>query len=194
MLKSNLNSRTVSIRGALRAAVLMVSTAAIFAAPVYADRIENSVAVFSALDKVTARISKFEVPLGQTVKFGALKVTPRVCFSRPTTEQPKTTTFVEVDELQLDGKEKRIFTGWMFAESPGLYGVEHPTFDVWLTECQKPLKATAQKAPDAGGAKPGAKAGDGAGTGLGTGADAGDAAAADATADAPLEPRRRVRR
>ena len=119
----------------------------------HAERIENGVAIFSALDKVTARISKFEVPLGESKSFGALKVTPRACYSRPPDEQPKTTTFVEVNEVQLDGQEKRIFTGWMFAESPGLYGVEHPTYDVWLTECQKPLKATAQKAPDAGAGK-----------------------------------------
>ena len=119
----------------------------------HAERIENGVAIFSALDKVTARISKFEVALGESKTFGALKVTPRACYSRPPDEQPKTTTFVEVNEVQLDGAEKRIFTGWMFAESPGLYGVEHPTYDVWLTECQKPLKATAQKAPDAAAGK-----------------------------------------
>ncbi|MEQ1715475.1 MAG: DUF2155 domain-containing protein [Hyphomicrobium sp.] len=117
----------------------------------HAERIENQVAIFSALDKVTARISKFEVELNKTAEFGGIKVTPRACYSRSTTDEPKTTTFVEVDEVQLDGKEKRIFTGWMFAESPGLYGVEHPTFDVWLTECQKPLKATAQKAPEPAG-------------------------------------------
>lgn len=152
--------------------------------PVHAERIENQVAIFSALDKVTARISKFEVTLGQTAKFGPLKVTPRACYSRPSTEEPKTTTFVEVDEVGLDGKESRIFTGWMFAESPGLYGVEHPTFDVWLTECQKPLKATAQKAPEAGGeTEAGSKAKDGA-----------DAAPAAAATNEPLEPRRRVRR
>lgn len=116
-----------------------------------ADRVENNVAVFSALDKVTATIKKLEVPLGQTVQFGALKVTPRVCFSRSATEQPKTTSFVEVDEIELDGKEKRIFTGWMFAESPGLNAVEHPVFDVWLTECQKPKNAVASKAPAAEG-------------------------------------------
>ncbi len=156
------------------------------AVPAAAERVENRVAIFSALDKVTAQISKFEVGLGETKIFGPLKVTPRACYSRPTTEQPKTTTFVEVDEVQLDGKEKRIFTGWMFAESPGLYGVEHPTVDVWLTECQKPLKATAQKAPEAK-IKPAAAAA--------TAVD--DAASADPQVDpteAPLEPRRRVRR
>lgn len=113
-----------------------------------ADRIENGVAVFSALDKVTARTSKFEVPLNSTVQFGALKVTPRVCFSRPPEEQPKTTSFVEVDEIQLDGQETRIFTGWMFAESPGLNAVEHPVFDVWLTDCQKPKGSISQHSGD----------------------------------------------
>lgn len=98
-------------------------------------RIENKVAVFSALDKVTARISKIEVPLNETVQFGSLKVTPRVCYSRPATERPKTTSFVEVLEVQLDGREEKVFSGWMFAESPGLNAVEHPVFDVWLSEC-----------------------------------------------------------
>ena len=120
----------------------------------HADRIDNGVAVFSALDKVTARTSKFEVPLNSTAQFGALKVTPRVCYSRPPEEQPKTTSFVEVDEIQLDGQEKRIFTGWMFAESPGLNAVEHPVFDVWLTDCQKPKGSVAQHAPDDPNAAP----------------------------------------
>ncbi len=110
----------------------------------HAQRLENSKAVFAALDKVTARISKLEIKLGETVKFGALKVTPRACYSRSPTEPPKTSTFVEIDELLLDGKEKRIFSGWMFAESPGLNAVEHPVFDVWLTDCAEPPSAAAQ--------------------------------------------------
>lgn len=130
--------------GLMSAAALPVSGAV---SPARADRIENAVAVFSALDKVTARISKFEVELNKTVTFGALRVTPRACYSRPPTEEPKTTTFVEVDETQLDGTEKRIFTGWMFAESPGIYGLEHPTYDVWLTDCEKPVRSTAEKKP-----------------------------------------------
>jgi hypothetical protein len=120
-----------------------------------AQRIENQVAVFATLDKVTARISKLEVPLGETVKFGSLKVTPRVCYSRPPTEPPKTTSFVEVDETQLDGQVKKLFSGWMFAESPGLNAVEHPVFDVWLTDCGQPTRATAAATKDgkaAGGA------------------------------------------
>ncbi len=114
------------------------------ALPALAERMENEVAVFAALDKVTARISRLEVPLNETVRFGSLKVTPRVCYSRPPTEPPKTTTFVEVEEVQLDGDEERIFTGWMFAESPGLNAVEHPVFDVWLTGCAKPVTTVSQ--------------------------------------------------
>lgn len=114
-----------------------------------AQRIENGVAVFAALDKVTARISKLEIKLGDTVRFGALKLTPRACYSRPPTEPPKTTSFVEVQEIMLDGKEQRIFSGWMFAESPGLNAVEHPVFDLWLTDCSTPVKPVAQKAAPA---------------------------------------------
>ncbi len=103
-----------------------------------ADVIDNKIAVFAALDKVTGRISHLEIPINDTVRFGALRVTPRVCHTRPPTEQPKTTAFVEVDETKLSGETSRIFTGWMFAESPGLHAVEHPVFDVWLTNCKMP--------------------------------------------------------
>lgn len=125
--------------------------------PARAEHIENEVAQFAALDKVTARISKLEVPLNQTVEFGSLKLTPRTCYARPATEQPKTTSFVEVDEKALDGSQNRIFTGWMFAESPGLNAVEHPVFDIWLTGCSRP-RGDAQAAAGARG-EPGAAAG-----------------------------------
>jgi hypothetical protein len=136
----------------------LLAAGAVLSPPARAERISNGVAVFAALDKVTARTSKFEVPLNETAQFGALKVTPRVCYSRPATEQPKTTSFVEVDEIELNGEEKRIFTGWMFAESPGLNAVEHPVFDVWLTDCKKPTGTMAQRQGEdpaaAGGAQP----------------------------------------
>jgi hypothetical protein len=101
-----------------------------------AQKVENPIAVFAALDKVTARISPLEIRIGETVRFGALTVTPRKCYSRPPTEPPLTSAFVEVDEIKLSGEKQRIFTGWMFAQSPGLHAVEHPVFDVWLTNCK----------------------------------------------------------
>jgi len=100
------------------------------------QRINNPTAVFSGLDKITGRIISFDVAVNETVQFGALQVTPRVCYSRPPTETPNTDAFVEVDEVTLQGEIKRIFTGWMFAASPGLHAVEHPIYDVWVTNCK----------------------------------------------------------
>ena len=101
-----------------------------------AARVNNAVAVFSGIDKITGRITTFDVYIGETVQFGALQVTPRVCYNRDDTEAQKITTFVEVDEITLDRKIRRIFTGWMFADSPGLNAVEHPVYDVWLNNCK----------------------------------------------------------
>ena len=102
-----------------------------------AERITNPVAEFTGIDKITGRIITFDVYVNETVQFGALQVTPRVCYSRPDTEEPKTDSFVEVDEITLDRKIRRIFTGWMFAESPGLNAVEHAVYDVWLKACKE---------------------------------------------------------
>jgi hypothetical protein len=134
--------------------------AAALAAPIAdaSERLDNRVAIFSALDKVTATIQQLKIPINETVQFGALKVTPRVCYSRPATELPKTTSFVEVEEVQLDGAQTRIFTGWMFAQSPGLNAVEHPVFDVWLTDCADPRNAVAQKPPAEGAVEGGPEA------------------------------------
>jgi len=101
-----------------------------------AARIDNAVAVFSGLDKITGRTTSFDVYINETVQFGALQVTPKVCHSRDDTEAQKITSFVEVDEITLDRKIRRIFNGWMFADSPGLNAVDHPVYDVWLTGCK----------------------------------------------------------
>lgn len=104
------------------------------------QKIENTRAVFAGLDKITGRIISFDSAIGETVQFGALRVTARVCYTRPPTEATNTDAFVDVDEVTLQGEIKRIFNGWMFASSPGLHGVEHPIYDIWLTDCSAPTK------------------------------------------------------
>jgi hypothetical protein len=112
------------------------------------QKIENQRAIFSGLDKITGRIISFDAAIGETVQFGALQVTARACNTRPPTEPTNTDAFVEVDEVTLQGEIKRIFTGWMFSASPGLHAVEHPIYDVWLTDCAQPVGgAVAQSAP-----------------------------------------------
>ena len=112
-----------------------------------AQKIANPTAVFSGLDKITGRIINFEIAINETVRFGALEVTPRVCYTRPPTLSPNTDGFIEVDELTLQGELRRIFTGWMFAASPGINAVEHPIYDVWLTDCKGATPAVTAEAP-----------------------------------------------
>ena len=115
----------------------------VMAEPPPPQEIENKGTLFSGLDKITGRIINFDAAIGETVQYGALQVTPRACYTRPPTETPNTDAFVEVDEVTLQGEVKRIFTGWMFAASPGLHAVEHPIYDVWLTDCKNPVVAAA---------------------------------------------------
>jgi hypothetical protein len=120
----------------LAGAALAAGVLALAASPASADKIKNPTAVFNGLDKITGRIISFDVAVDETVQFGALQITPRVCYSRPPTENPQTDGFIEVDEVTLDNKYRRIFTGWMFAASPGLHAIEHAVYDVWLTDCK----------------------------------------------------------
>jgi len=119
-----------------RLALLAGATLVAAGAPAQADKIKHPTAVFAGLDKITGRIISFESAIGETVQFGSLQITARVCYSRPATEAPQTDAFTEVDEVLENHTTHRIFTGWMFADSPGLHGVEHPVYDIWLTDCK----------------------------------------------------------
>jgi hypothetical protein len=113
-----------------------------------ASKIINKKASFSGLDKITGRIINFDADIGETVQFGALRVKTDACYTRPATETTNTDAFVEVDEITLQGEVKRIFSGWMFAASPGLHGVEHPIYDIWLTDCKGPGQTIVSAQPD----------------------------------------------
>jgi hypothetical protein len=113
------------------------------------QKIVNKKASFSGLDKITGRIINFDEDIGETVQFGALRVKTDACYTRPATEAANTDAFVEVDEITLQGEVKRIFSGWMYAASPGLHGVEHPIYDIWLTDCKAPDATVVSVQPDA---------------------------------------------
>jgi hypothetical protein len=125
---------------ALRGIILALALSALATGAVAAP-INNPVAEFTGLDKITGRTITFDVAVDETVQFGALQVTPRICHTRPPTEPAQTTAFVEVDEITLANKIQRLFTGWMFAASPGLHAIEHPVYDVWLIDCKLQMGA-----------------------------------------------------
>jgi hypothetical protein len=111
------------------------------------QKITNKQAVFSGLDKITGRIINFDADIGETVQFGALRVKTDACYTRPATEAANTDAFVSVEEITLQGEVKKIFSGWMFAGSPGLHAVEHPIYDVWLTDCKGPEQVAIVEPP-----------------------------------------------
>ncbi|HVW91724.1 MAG TPA: DUF2155 domain-containing protein [Devosia sp.] len=126
-------NRPIARRG--RAALLLALGLA--ATPAAAAPIANPVASFSGLDKITARLTSFDVYIGETVQFGSLQITPRACYTQPADQPQRTDTFVEVDQVNLKGESKRIFTGWMFADSPALNAIDDPVYDFWLVDCKQ---------------------------------------------------------
>lgn len=106
------------------------------------------VAVFSGLDKITARVTSFEAKVNEPTTFGSLQVLVRTCDKNPPEETPRTAAYVEIRQLERTGATAAdpaaqtevhpapVFSGWMFAESPGLNALEHPVYDVWVTDCK----------------------------------------------------------
>lgn len=114
----------------------LVALAILAPATALATTIANPVAEFAGLDKITGRIINFDVYIGETVQFGALQITPKVCYTRPPNETQRTSTFVEVDQVTLRATVRRLFTGWMFAEAPALSAIDHAVYDIWLVGCK----------------------------------------------------------
>jgi len=88
-----------------------------------------------SLDKVTARTQTFQANVGSTVKFGSLFIKVQACRKAPPVEQPESASFLQVWEMTQEGKAEWVFSGWMFASSPGLSHMDHPIYDVWVLDC-----------------------------------------------------------
>ena len=130
----------------MRALALLLAALAL-ATPAAAETIANPIAAFSGLDKITGRITNFDVYIDETVQFGALQLTPRACYTRPPTETQRTSVFLEVDQVSLKGGTQRVFTGWMFADSPALNAIDHPVYDIWLVDCRQQSDTPPPDAP-----------------------------------------------
>ena len=100
--------------------------------------IESEIAVLQGMDKITARISTFEVPVDGLVRFGTLEIIARRCRKQPPEEPPESAAYLEIEDVKPGEPPERIFRGWMFASSPALSALEHPVYDVWVIDCRKP--------------------------------------------------------
>lgn len=104
---------------------------------------QTDMAVMQGLDKITARISTIESPVGEPVRFGTLEIIVHYCEKRPPEEPPETVAFVDIYELRPNEDAEQLFTGWMFASSPALSALEHAVYDVWVIDCRKPSSSEA---------------------------------------------------
>lgn len=87
------------------------------------------------LNKVTARTSELQAPIGVVTRFGNLEVIPRACRQSAPEERPENTALLEIWELKPNESPKRIFNGWMFSSSPSLSALEHAVYDIVMLEC-----------------------------------------------------------
>ena len=101
-----------------------------------AEMIAEPLAQMQGLDKITARVSQFNAPVGTSVRFGTLSVVVRDCERSPPEEQPENAAFVEVYETRPGEDRTRLFSGWMFSSSPALSALEQPVYDVNLLACR----------------------------------------------------------
>jgi hypothetical protein len=106
-----------------------------FLTPQPARAVPYEIAVLQGLDKVTARVSTIDAPVGRVIKFGALEIIARNCDKRPPEETPESAAFIDIWEVRPGEPAAGIFRGWMFASSPALNPLEHPVYDVWVLDC-----------------------------------------------------------
>lgn len=96
------------------------------------------------LDKISGQARDFVAPLNRPVKFGALSIVARACEQRPPEETPpETSAYLTITQgpsasakaAEAPASNVELFSGWMFASSPGLNALEHPVYDVWVISC-----------------------------------------------------------
>ena len=118
----------------LKSVTLLFTLLAFGAANTQAEQF--NMAILQGLDKVTARVSTFPAPIGQTVKFGTLEIIARTCDKRPPEETPESAAFLDIWEMRPGEPAASVYRGWMFASSPALAAMEHPVYDVWVLDCK----------------------------------------------------------
>jgi len=116
-------------------------------------------ATLRALDKITGRSTDIVVKVGQPVVYGSLSIELKTCFQTPPEEVPESAAFLRISSTRPVAEEQLekaaaqeaasetpvVFSGWMYASSPGLSALEHPVYDIWVIRCTAPAPV---KLPD----------------------------------------------
>jgi hypothetical protein len=110
------------------------------------------VAVLGLLNKRNGIVRDLSIRPGQAVRVKDVTVRLKACeTTAPWEEEKLTGAFVQVDVELPDHRWQRVFSGWLYKESPSLNVVEHPVYDVWVKSCTMrfPAGPPAPAAPSA---------------------------------------------
>jgi hypothetical protein len=100
------------------------------------DMEDKPVVRIRILNKITAVTRSYNLNVGDAVSFDGLNIQPRRCMKAPPVASPESAAFLEIWEKDVESKESEwVFSGWMFASSPGLSAMDHPVYDVWVLDC-----------------------------------------------------------
>lgn len=99
-------------------------------------RLQQGIAVLRGLDKVTGFVETFEVAIGGSAEFGRLRVSAMACEGRESHEIPESAAFLQIRDPRSVNDGKPVFSGWMFASSPGLSAMDHARYDIWVLSCK----------------------------------------------------------
>lgn len=99
------------------------------------------VVAFAALNKRTGRSESFTAKPGEQVSFDTLTIRVRACETTPPWEQRLTGAFLQIDDTRR-ARTARVYSGWMFAESPSLHPLESALYDVWVRSCAMSFPST----------------------------------------------------
>ncbi len=100
------------------------------------------VAVLGLLNKRNNISRDIELKPGEQRRIGDVVVRLAACErTAPWEEPPETGAFVQVvvqqrADADSELKWQRVFSGWLFKNSPSLNVVEHPIYDVWVKDCK----------------------------------------------------------
>ncbi|MFW5679011.1 MAG: DUF2155 domain-containing protein [Pseudomonadota bacterium] len=131
-----------------RAALLGV----VLAGPAFgAAELPRDLVRLQGLDKVTARVSTFDVAIGDAVAFGTLRVEAQACFVALPTAPPESAAFLRIVDEPPAGEPQTVFSGWMYASSPAVSALDHAVYDVWVLEC---LDSASVRAAEAAAEEP----------------------------------------
>ena len=110
----------------------------LFATFVQAKDIASNSAVLRTMDKITGRVQKVNVMIGEPLKVGSLTVVVDKCLKKPPEETPENAAFLTI--MDEDAPQRPAFRGWMFSSNPALSAMEHPVYDIWVIGCGNEYK------------------------------------------------------